>query len=127
MSVVEYVHPDDRLVSERAAVPIFKLASADAPLPDQRAFYRTRSGRSLFAFTFILWSDGSYRAYIRAQPSYGRRSPRGDLTHRNGDSMGRSYVCWVPAPRSAVDVLKVARHWAERTELYIRDGAGFSR
>lgn len=127
MSVVEYVHPDNRLVSNRAAVPIFELASPAAPLPNHRVFYRTRTYGLLFAFTFVRWGDGTYRAYIRQQPSYGSRSPRGDDTHRLGDAASRAYVCWTPPPRTGPDILKVARHWAERTERYIRHGTPFGK
>ena len=127
MRIVERVLPDERLVSQRAAVPVFSLSEPNAPLPDSRVFYRTRASGLLFAFTVVRWSDGTYRAYIRQQPGYGARPSGGGVTHRNGDLARRPYVCWSPSPRSARDVLKVARHWAEKTDGYIRTGAAIGR
>jgi hypothetical protein len=127
MPIVERIQPDGRLVSSLAAIPIFALPEPGAPLPDHRTVYRTRGSGFLFAFTFVRWADGTYRAYIRQQPPYGTRSANALVTHRNGDAARRPYICWTPAPRAAVDVLKVARHWAERTERYIRYGTPFDR
>jgi hypothetical protein len=126
-TVYEHVQPDGRLVSSRAALPVFTLSTPDTPLPTSRGYYRTAASGMLFAFTFVRWRDGTYRAYICEQPSYGTRRVDAQTTHRNVDAAGRAYVCWQPPPENAPDVLRVARHWAERTDRYIRYGTALDR
>lgn len=83
--------------------------------------YTTSNGNT-YEFSFERQSDGSIRAYIDRQPSYGSRSADSHITHRNGDG-NRYYVCWNTPLRSLDDAKKVAEQWAKRTDRYIRTGA----
>jgi hypothetical protein len=122
MRIVQRISPDGRLVSGVGTIPIFGLETPTDPLPDSRATYWTRHARFRFSFTFVRWSDGGYRAYIREQPHYRGRRTGGVETHRNLDGLRGHFICWVPAPTTAHDMLKVARYWAEETDLYITRG-----
>jgi hypothetical protein len=119
----EIVDPDGRLVSERGAVRIWVLDPQHATLPNDSILYISRDYPEMqFRFTFARCVDGSYRAYIRSQPNY--RGLHSDMaaTHRLIDPRNGQFICWQPAPRDAVTILKVARLWAERTARYIATG-----
>ena len=119
----ETVNPDGRLVSDRAAVRVWALDSPDAALPDDSILYIPRDYPSLrFRFTFVRCADGSYRAYIRVQPEYRHLQSDMSATHRLQDPHHGYFVCWQPAPRDAIAILKVARLWAERTARYVATG-----
>ena len=87
-------------------------------------YYRTKDGRADYGFSFKRQSDGSYRAYIVSQPSYGSRDTSLYATHRLMDR-GRYYVCWEPPPRNEADVRQVAALWADNTQDYIKTGRHF--
>ncbi len=121
--VCELVNPDGCLVSDRGAIRVWRLDPPGAPLPSDGVLYITRDYPAMhFRFTLVRCADGSYRAYIRAQPEYGDRSADLNSTHRLSDGRNGFYVCWAPAPRDAQRMLKVARLWAERTARYIATG-----
>ena len=119
----ETLNPDGRLVSERGAVRVWELDSPDTTLPDDSILYIPRDYPHMsFRFTFVRCADGSYRAYIRAQPEYRHRQSDMSATHRLRDPRNGFFVCWQPAPRDAVTILKVAKLWAERTARYVATG-----
>ena len=82
--------------------------------------YTTGYGNT-YEFSFEKQSDGSIRAYITRQPSYGSRDTDPHKIHRNRDG-SRYYVCWDTPLRSLDDAKKVAAEWAKRTDRYIRSG-----
>ncbi len=86
-----------------------------------RVKYRTLDGKADYGFSFEKQSDGTYRAYITAMPSYGNRDTRLTITHRLKDG-DRYYVCWVPAPTSAESIRTIAALWADSTQEYIKTG-----
>ena len=119
----ETVNPDGRLVSDRSAVRVWALDSPDAALPDDSVLYIPRDYTDMqFRFTFVRCVDGSYRAYIRAQPKYRHLQSDMTATHRLQDPRNGHFICWAPAPRDAVSILKVAKLWAERTARYVATG-----
>jgi hypothetical protein len=87
--------------------------------------YRTKDGRADYRFSIERQPDGSYRAYIRSQPSYRGRCEHPACTHRSRDDWGRRYVCWTRKLWSEADAHKVASMWADCTQEYIRTGWGF--
>lgn len=83
--------------------------------------YRTRDGRTDYAFEIIEVTPRSWRVYILDQPGYGGRATDGHSTHRLGDGRG-TYVCWTD-PITTLDAAKtVAASWAEGTERYRATG-----
>jgi hypothetical protein len=88
------------------------------------SYYRTRDGRADYRFSFERQSDGTWRAYILSQPSYGGRDTGAHPTHRLSDG-GRKYVCWDRALRSAEEAQSVAAKWADATQKYIATGQRF--
>lgn len=87
--------------------------------------YRTRDGRADYVFSFEQQSNGSWRAYIVSQPSYGLlRDKDCHTTHRLTDG-GRHYVCWTNELRSLSELRQVAALWADSTQNYIRTGKRF--
>lgn len=89
-----------------------------------RANYRTSDGAADYGFSFEEQSDGTWRAYIEHQPSYGSRSSSQHSTHRLSD-WGRKYVCWTDPLDSLDEAKRVAALWADRTQEYIRTGRAF--
>src|SRR5213083_1098696 len=87
--------------------------------------YTTSNGNT-YEFSFERQSDGSIRAYIDRQPSYGSRDTDPHKIHRNKDGE-RYYVCWDRPLRSMSDAKEVAAGWAQRTDRYIRSGVSFER
>ena len=59
----------------------------------------TTSYGNTYEFSFERQSDGSVRAYIDRQPSYGSRDTDPHKIHRNKDG-DRYYVCCDPQPRT---------------------------
>ncbi len=90
-----------------------------------RIKYRTLDGAADFLFSFEEMSDGSWRAYIESQPTYGGRPADAHSTHRLTDPGGRKFVCWTTELWSLADAKKVAALWADATQRYIRTGRGF--
>ena len=86
------------------------------------AFYRTRDGAADYAFSFEQQSDGTWRAYIKGQPSYRRRATDAHSTHRLSDG-GRKYVCWTSPLGSLSEAKQVAALWSNKTQQYIRTGS----
>ena len=85
----------------------------------------TTSYGNTYEFSFERQSDGSVRAYIDRQPSYGSRDTDPHKIHRNLDS-NRYYVCvQEPMPRTVSDAKAVAEEWAKRTDRYVRTGVSF--
>ena len=123
----ERVSPDGSLVSSRGPVTVYALESDRAPLPNGTVLYAPRSSPQMrFRFTIVRCVNGDFRAYIREQPGYGARASDAHTTHRLHDQRGR-FVCWSPMPRSAADILKVTRLWADRTARYIATGVALER
>ena len=90
-------------------------------------YYRTKDGLEDYKFSIERQSDGTYRAYILYQPSYGLRDTGLHATHRLSAESGRIdgaryRVCWLPEPRSEDDLKKVISYWADLTQVYIRTG-----
>ncbi len=81
-------------------------------------YYRTKDGRADYGFSFERQWDGSWRAYVVSQPSYGSRDTSASATHRLSDG-GRHYICWTQPLRSETDARQVAALWADRTQRYI--------
>jgi photosystem II stability/assembly factor-like uncharacterized protein len=88
--------------------------------------YRTKDGLADYAFSLEPQRDGTWRAYIVRQPSYGGRATDSGAVHRLSDG-GRHYVCWQGAIRSESEARAVARDWADLTQRYIRFGDPFGR
>src|SRR5947209_7657374 len=84
----------------------------------------TTSAGNTYEFSFECQSDGSVRAYIVRQPSYGSRDTDPHKIHRNKDGE-RYYVCCQPQPRSVSEAKTRAEQWAQRTDRYIRSGVSF--
>ena len=84
-------------------------------------YYRTKDGRADYGFSFERQWDGSWRAYIASQPSYGSRDTSASVIHRLTDN-GRHYVCWSQPLRSEANARAVAAQWADLTQEYIRTG-----
>lgn len=89
-----------------------------------RAYYRTSDGAADYLFLFEEQPDGTWRAYIEQQPSYRGRATDAHSTHRLSDG-DRKYVCWTEDLRTLEDAKRVAALWADKTQQYIRTGAGF--
>ena len=89
-----------------------------------RLFYRTSDGVADYCFSFEGEADGSFRAYIVDQPSYGARDTGLHATHRLTNA-GRYYVCWDRPLQSVEDARRVAALWADATQEYIRSGRRF--
>lgn len=83
--------------------------------------YRTLDGTTDYGFSFEQQSDGTWRAYIESQPSYGSRTADAVTTHRLTDG-SRKYVCWTEPLRSLEAAQKVAALWADKTQGYIKTG-----
>ena len=93
-------------------------------MPD--LYYRTQDGRADYGFSFERQSNGSWRAYITSQPSYGSLDTSSTATHRlTDDSSEQKYVCWDRALRSEAEAQEVAALWADKTQEYIRTGRRF--
>ncbi len=88
-------------------------------------FYTT-SNDNTYEFSFERQSDGSVRAYIDRQPSYGSRDTDPHKIHRNRDG-NRYYVCWDTPLKSMHDARAVAEQWAKRTDRYIKSGVPIER
>ncbi|SRR5713226_1245589 len=86
----------------------------------------TTSYDNTYEFSFETQSDGTVRAYIDRQPSYGSRSIASDIVHRLRDG-NRYYVCVKKEtePRTVSSAKAVAVYWIERNERYIRSGVSF--
>jgi hypothetical protein len=89
-----------------------------------RCYYRTRDGAADYGFSLEEQPDGTWRAYITAQPSYRGHSADAHSTHRLSDGM-RKYVCWTSRLRSLEEAKGVAALWADKTQNYIRTGNTF--
>lgn len=87
------------------------------------ALYQAGFG-NLYEFSFERQEDGTYRAYIVDQPSYGNRDAKSTTTHRLIDG-NRHYVCWDTPLKSLEEAKKVAAAWADRTDRYILTGKRF--
>jgi hypothetical protein len=91
----------------------------------EQLFYRTRDGRTDYAFSIERHSNRSYRVYITGQPPYGSRSTEPGATHRLTDDAGRRFICWSKPIESHQQARQVAAIWAEATERYICTGRRF--
>ena len=88
-----------------------------------RTGYSTRDG-AYFVFSIEQQSNGTWRAYIESQPSYGFRSTDPRVIHRLSEG-SRNYVCWTAPLHSEREARTVAGLWADRTQDYIRTGKRF--
>jgi len=85
----------------------------------------TTSYGNTYEFSFERQSDGTVRAYIESQPSYGYRDTDPQKIHRNQDG-SRHYVCVLePIPRTISEAKVIAEEWARRNDRYIRSGVSF--
>jgi hypothetical protein len=84
-------------------------------------YYRTKDGQADYCFSFERQRDGTWRAYILAQPDYRGRDTSAQATHRLSDG-SRRYVCWTNPLRSEEEARQVAALWADCTQQYIRSG-----
>jgi hypothetical protein len=91
---------------------------------ERNVYYRTKDGRADYRFSIERQPDGTYRAFIVSQPSYGSRATGAHETHRLR-AWGRYYVCWNRPLRTPEDALSVAALWADATQEYIRSGRRF--
>ena len=89
-----------------------------------RSYYRSRDSLADYQFEFHQMPDGTYRIYIVKQPSYCGRNQSAHATHRLSDG-GRHYICWEGKLYSLHEAKKVAAVWADKTQRYIKYGAGF--
>ncbi len=89
------------------------------------AIYKTTTGNT-YEFSFEKQSDGSIRAYIVRQPSYGSRDTDPHKIHRLKDG-DRHYVCWDKKLYAMSDARSIAEGWAKHTDRYIRSGVPFDR
>lgn len=87
-------------------------------------YYRTQDGLADYGFSFEPQPDGTWRAYVERQPSYGTRSTDAHSTHRLSAG-GRKFVCWTTAFRTEAEARAVAQRWADSTQRYIRFGERF--
>lgn len=85
--------------------------------------YKTNDGEDNFTFS-IEQTGSEIRIYIEEHPSYGRRDTDAHSTHRYSDGR-RRYICWDGALENYAQAEDIAAAWAERTQKYIRTGAGF--
>ena len=82
--------------------------------------YRTKDGHADYCFNFEEQSDGIWRAYIVTQPTY-RGLPDGPHeTHRLTADDGRHYVCWTEPLQNLGEAQRVAEHWADETQAYVK-------
>lgn len=86
--------------------------------------YRVADSSASYTFEFCEFDDGTWRAYIVSQPSYGSRPQGIHDTHRLKDERGH-YVCWTHPLTTLRDAKRIAAAWAEHTQDYIRTGDGF--
>jgi len=89
-----------------------------------RIYYRTRDGLADYRFSIERQTNGAYRVFILAQPSYGSKSTAAHATHRLSAG-GRHYVCWNRPLRSEGEAKTVAALWADATQQYIKSGRRF--
>ncbi len=89
------------------------------------AIYQTGFGNA-YEFSFEKQADGSYRAYIVVQPSYGIRDTSLHATHRLTDR-SRHYVCREPQPKNYESAKQTAAKWATLSDRYIITGQPFPK
>lgn len=83
----------------------------------QRTYYKISNGTAYYIFSCEEQMDGTWRAYIVAQPSYHDRPKCLHLTHRVFD--GRFYID-TPLIAKMLDECKIAAiYWATQTQRYI--------
>ena len=114
-------HPADR---EPEPEPEVEPPTTRSEMRRYRTTYRTSDGNADYSFLFEEQADGSWRAYIETQPSYRGRATDAHSTHRLSAG-SRQYVCWTSPLGSLEDAKRVAALWADKTQDYIRTGAGF--
>ena len=90
----------------------------------QTAYYRTKDGQNDYLFSFEKQSNGTWKAFILNQPSYGGRATDNHSTHRLQDG-SRKYVCWTDPLETLEDARTVASLWADATQEYIKNGTRF--
>jgi hypothetical protein len=103
-----------------AAAPVVGLRQRT----DSVIYYRTKDGLADYGFSFECQRDGTIRAYISSQPSYGSRDSSLHATHRLSDA-GRHYICWTDPLWSEEAARQVAALWADSTQEYIKTGRRF--
>jgi hypothetical protein len=89
------------------------------------ATYITSNG-SVYEFSFETQADGTLRAYIVVQPSYGEKAASLPATGRIRDSSGRYYISWTKPLHQISEAKTVAAAWANRTDRYIYTGTPLS-
>ena len=88
------------------------------------SYYRTSDGLADYLFSFEEQRNGTWKAYIEAQPSYQGRATDSHSTHRISDG-DRKHICWDRPLRSLDDAKGVAAAWADKTQEYIKTGRKF--
>ncbi len=89
------------------------------------AIYQTGFGNA-YEFSFEKQADGSYRAHIVSQPSYGNRDASMHATHRLSDR-SRYYICWSTPINSLESAKQIAATWATISDRYIITGQPFPK
>jgi hypothetical protein len=89
-----------------------------------RTYYRTRDAQADYRFSIERQRNGTYRAYICSQPSYGPRGTAAHETHRL-TAGGRHYICWNRPIDTEEEAQSVAALWADATQEYIKTGRRF--
>ncbi|WP_413207709.1 hypothetical protein [Rhodospirillum sp. A1_3_36] len=83
-----------------------------------------------FRYVKDLGSPGKVKVYIESQPSYGGRDTSLDVIHRWPAKDGAPpYICFKEAfkPSSFAEAQRLARGWADKTDVYIRTGVSISQ
>ena len=91
---------------------------------DDQSYYRTSDGLADYQFSFEEQSNGTWKAYIEAQPSYQGRASDSHSTHRLADG-NRKHICWDRPLKSLEEAKGVAAAWADKTQDYIKTGSKF--
>lgn len=75
-----------------------------------------------WVFALVRLPNGVCRAYVITHPPYGRRPTGLGPTHRLADRFGRTYVCWVPEPRTESQMSGALALWVAATCRYCETG-----
>lgn len=88
--------------------------------------YFARYGLQTQQYRFSICKIASnYRVYLEKIPDYKGRNRNLQIVHCYMDIQNRPYLCWTEPIRSVEDAKKIARVWADRTQMYICTGICF--
>ncbi|AWB08189.1 hypothetical protein A6A40_24500 (plasmid) [Azospirillum humicireducens] len=84
-------------------------------------------------YTFRYVQDnkapGKIKVYVEQQPSYGNRDTSVSIIHRwSGENGSPPYICFKDEykPSTLANAQRLARGWADKTDVYIRTGVSIS-